>query len=140
MESLELKERTKSKEMEYKYSFTVFPDALNYSGTLFGGKLLSEMDVAASNTARKLLYNTPCNGLVTVHLSEVHFTSPGLLGDIIELNCLVTDLGNTSVTIEVEVLKEDQYGHGDSICKARFVFVALRDGKPYPHGKSMSLN
>lgn len=143
MERAEVMDKTSRKLNfgEFVHTFTVFPDMLNYSGTLFGGKLLSEMDVAASNAARKMLYNTPCNGLVTAHLGEVNFTSPGLLGDIVELKCLVTHLGNSSITIEVQVAKEDQYGHRDGICNAKFVFVALRDGKPYPHGQKMeSLN
>lgn len=39
------------------HTFTVFPENLNYGGTLFGGKVLAEMDIAAVNTARRVLYN-----------------------------------------------------------------------------------
>ncbi len=118
------------------YTFTVFPDDLNYAGSLFGGKLLSEMDLAASNCARRALYASACNGLVTVHVSEVNFLVPAKLGDIVELHTEVERLGNTSLTIKIEAIKENFFGERASICTASFVFVALLDGKPNPHGLS----
>lgn len=60
----------------HKFSFTVFPDALNYGGSLFGGKLLAEMDLAASNAARRLLYGTDFNGLartITPRILSISF-------------------------------------------------------------------
>jgi acyl-CoA hydrolase len=119
------------------YSFTVFPDALNYAGTLFGGKLLSEMDLAASNSVRKLLYGTECNGNVTAHLSEVNFISPAFLGDIVEIKTRIIGMGKTSIKVSVKVEKEDLSGEITEICSAQFVFVALKDKKPYPHFKSL---
>lgn len=121
-------------ETEFRHTFTVFPDSLNYSGSLFGGKLLAEMDLAASNAARKLLYGSRCDGLVTAHVSAVDFKKPGYLGDIIDICTKIESLGTTSIVTLVEVSKEDTYGNNASICSARFVFVALRNGKPYPHG------
>ncbi|MCB0762540.1 MAG: hypothetical protein KDC12_13520 [Flavobacteriales bacterium] len=123
-----------------RFSFTVFPDSLNYAGTLFGGKLLAEMDLAASNAARKLLYKTPCDGLVTVHLSEVNFKSPGMLGDIVEIACTVNELGRTSITVDTRVTKESREGVCGLICTARFVFVALQNGKPFAHNLAESLS
>lgn len=117
------------------FSFTVFPDDLNYAGTLFGGKLLAEMDLAAANTGRKMLYGTDCNGLVTAHLSEVDFIAPANLGDIIRLETEITELGRSSISIVVNVSKEDLRGEINQICKGRFVLVALKDGVASPHGK-----
>ncbi|UTW62634.1 acyl-CoA thioesterase [bacterium SCSIO 12741] len=118
---------------EYLSSFTVFPDHLNYSGSLFGGKLLAEMDLAASNAVRKALYETSCDGLVTAHLNQVDFKNPGRLGDIVELRSVLVKAGRTSLTVDVQVNKEDRHGTVTEICSARFVFVALRKGKPFPH-------
>lgn len=125
-------------EVDNIYTFTVFPDNLNYGGTLFGGKLLAEMDSAAANSGRRLMYDTACNGMVTAHLSEVDFLNPAHLGDIVELNTTIVSLGRTSITIKVVASSENLIGEKRLICKAQFVMVALRDGKPYPHGKVLA--
>lgn len=128
------------------HSFIVFPEDLNYAGTLFGGKVLAEMDLTAAKAARRILYNTSCNGAVTASLNKVDFKRPALLGDIIELTATITRLGRTSIDIYVHVLKENQLGEIETICEASFVFVSVKDGKPYPHqcllltDKSESLN
>ncbi|MCB9245182.1 MAG: acyl-CoA thioesterase [Flavobacteriales bacterium] len=118
---------------ERLYTFTVFPDALNYAGTLFGGRILAEMDLAASNTARRLLYDSPCDGIVTAHVSEVDFLQPAYLGDIVELRTKLTRIGRSSLTVQVSVHRESLNGGRHLICKASFVLVALRKGKPFPH-------
>lgn len=118
----------------HEYSFTVFPDMLNYGGTLFGGKLLAEMDLAASNTARRLLYGTQFNGLVTAHVSEVDFLMPAHLGDIVSLSTRVVRVGRTSLTIQVSALREDLTGEEKQVCQALFVMVAMCDGIPFGHG------
>lgn len=115
------------------HSFIVFPEDLNYAGTLFGGKVLAEMDLTAAKAARRILYHTSCNGAVTASLNKVDFKRPALLGDIIELTATITRLGRTSIDIYVHVSKENQCGEIETICDASFVFVSVKDGKPYPH-------
>ncbi len=115
------------------HSFIVFPEDLNYAGTLFGGKVLAEMDLTAAKAARRILYGTPCDGAVTASLHQVDFKSPALLGDIIELTATITKLGRTSIEIYVHVEKENQQGEVATICDATFVFVSIKDGKPFPH-------
>src|SRR5688572_17268075 len=115
------------------HTFTVFPEDLNYAGTLFGGKILAEMDLAAANTARKLLYQTNCDTAVTASISMVNFQKPSYLGDIIEMACNVTRLGRTSIDIHVHVIKESKRGKTETICEADFTFVSIKDGKPHPH-------
>ncbi len=95
------------------------------------------MDLAAANSARRLLYGTEFNGSVTAHLSEVDFIQPAHLGDFVELETRVTKLGNSSITLCVSVHSENLAGQTQPICKANFIMVALRDGKPYSHGKSL---
>jgi acyl-CoA hydrolase len=119
------------RELKVYHSFTVFPDGLNYFGTLFGGKVLAEMDIAAGKAVRRLLYNTGCDGAATVSVDKVDFKRPAYLGDIIELEAEIVSLGNTSVKIRVTVTKEDSTGEVNQICEACFTFVALKDKKPY---------
>lgn len=116
------------------YSFTVFPDALNYAGTLFGGKLLAEMDLAAANSARRMLYGTEMDGLVTAHVSEVDFITPAHLGDIVELRTEIVKCGTSSITLGVSAYRENLSGARHPICQAHFVMVAMKLGKPFAHG------
>jgi len=119
--------------MESLHTFTVFPDDLNYAGTLFGGKILAEMDIAAANTARRMLYHLDYDGVVTARLDGVDFIAPALLGDIIEMRSMVVKTGKTSMVIAVSVLKEDQKGKRALICEANFTFVVMKNGKPCLH-------
>lgn len=117
------------------HTFTVFPEDLNYTGSLFGGKLLSEMDVAAIKPVRRILYGTACDGAVTVSLDKVDFKNPAYLGDIIELHAGIVRMGRTSIDVAFHVSREDQTGEVATICEARFTFVSLKDNEPYPHGQ-----
>jgi acyl-CoA hydrolase len=120
-------------EFETKHSFLVFPEDINYAGTLFGGKVLAEMDVTALKAARRILYGTECNGAGTVSVNKVDFISPAHLGDIIELTACIRKLGRTSIEIYVHVAKENHSGEIAVICDATFVFVAVKNAKPHPH-------
>jgi acyl-CoA hydrolase len=120
------------------HTFTVFPENLNYGGTLFGGKVLAEMDIAAANTARRLLYDVDCDGVVTACLDRVDFIAPAGLGDIIEIKSRVARLGRTSIEIRTLVQKEDTRGKISKICEAKFTFVVMKDGMPFPHGQSFN--
>ncbi|MES2617367.1 MAG: hotdog domain-containing protein [Bacteroidota bacterium] len=123
-------------ELSAIHSFIVFPEDLNYAGTLFGGKVLAEMDLSAAKVTRRLLYGTDCDGAVTASLDKVDFRKPAHLGDIIEFKASIKQLGRTSIEIDVHVSKENQTGQIETICSASFVFVSLKDGKPYPHNCS----
>jgi acyl-CoA hydrolase len=116
-----------------KHSFMVFPEDMNYAGTLFGGKILAEMDKTALKASRRVLYGTYCDGAVTVSLDKVDSKKPAHLGDIIEIDAKIARLGRTSIEIFVHVSKEDHQGEIETICDATFVFVSMKNAKPYPH-------
>jgi acyl-CoA hydrolase len=130
--------QTNNIKKQHIFTFTVFPDYLNWSGTLFGGKLLAELDSAAANCARKILYGTSCNGLVTATLNKVDFKAPAHLGDIVEMHTAITAVGRSSITVTVVANKEQKDGTRLEICQASFVFVALKDGKPFPHNANIN--
>jgi acyl-CoA hydrolase len=121
-------------------SFMVFLEDMNYAGTLFGGKILAEMDKAAAKAARRLLYGTECDGCVTASISKIDFERPAHIGDFIELGAWITKLGKSSIEIDVFVVREDQQGNIEQICKGSFVFVSLKDGKPYAHNCQLGAN
>jgi acyl-CoA hydrolase len=120
------------------HTFTVFPDDLNYAGSLFGGKLLAEMDIAAIKAVRRMLYATKCDGAVTASVEKVDFKAAAKLGDIIELNAIINRLGTTSIDVLVSVKSENEQGEEKEICQAKFTFVSLRNGKPYSHRMFMN--
>jgi|SRR6185312_3133151 len=133
---LELTSETQKRELKNVsavHSFTVFPDDLNYKGSLFGGKILSEIDIAGLKPVRRMLYNTDCDNLVTARFDRVDFLKPAKLGDIVEMTATICKLGRTSITVWVHVTKEDEFGNIEKICDAQLVFVSLKDGKPHPH-------
>lgn len=133
---LELIAETQKRELKNVsaiHSFTVFPDDLNYKGSLFGGKILAEIDLAGLKPVRRMLYNTGCDAAVTASIDRVDFLKPAKLGDIVELTATIYKLGKTSISVFVHVTKEDEFGKIEKICDAHLVFVSLKDGKPHPH-------
>ena len=100
-------------------------------GNIFGGWIMSVMDAAAlMMTATKIANGT----VVTVFVSNMTFLEPVRVGDAICCYTDVSDIGETSITLAVEVWVLRQ-GQGDRIkvTNAEFKFVALNDnGYPRP--------
>ena len=126
-------------ETEYITDFTVFPEHINFVGSLFGGVLLGKMDIAAATLARKLLYSTDADGAVTASMDKVDFLLPGNVGDLITIKSVLKSLGRSSLLIQCKVYKEDMKGNTEKMCTAMFTFVAMKEGKSYPHGLSFAL-
>lgn len=81
----------------------VFPQDTNPIGTLYGGTALKWMDEVAFLTATRF---TRCQ-VVTVSMDRVDFKVPIPQGAIVELVGEVTKVGNTSVTVRVQILLEN---------------------------------
>lgn len=120
----------------YRKDFLVFPANTNNVGTLFGGHLMAQMDLSAAILCRKLLYGTDCDGCVTASMDGVNFKQPAEVGDLVEVHSQLKKLGKSSIEILTSALKEMTSGDRVEICKAKFVFVALKDKKPKAHGLS----
>ena len=100
----------------------VMNEHLNRRGKLFGGQMMSWMDIASAICASDIV-KMDC---VTVCVDRIEFLVPVELGDILTFNCKESTRGKTSITIEVEVLKGDK-----TVAKSNFKFVALdEEGKP----------
>lgn len=81
----------------------VMPNDTNVMGTLFGGKLMAWMDIAAAISAQKHS-NTP---VVTASIDNVSFKEPIKIGDTVIITAQVTRSFNTSMEVFVEVVKEE---------------------------------
>lgn len=95
---------------------------LNANGHIFGGWILSQMDLAGGGEAIRY-----CNGPVaTVAIEGLNFHEPVLTGDWLSVYVDIAKIGTTSITfhIEVTVLRR---GHDNEIkvTEGDFVFVSL---------------
>ena len=78
------------------------PQQVNLMGTVFGGAILSEIDLAAAIEAHKL-HQGP---VVTVAMDKVEFKRPIHIGDLVSFYTDVERVGTTSVTVRVNVWAE----------------------------------
>jgi acyl-CoA thioesterase YciA len=78
----------------------VQPQDLNVRGTLFGGRLLAWVDEEAAIFAG---VETRHNKVVTKSISAINFIAPAFQGDIIEIGVALKRVGNSSITLEVQV-------------------------------------
>ena len=118
------------------HSFTVFPQDLNYADTLFGGKVMAEMDIAGVKVVRRALYGTGADGAVTASVDRIDFKKPAFLGDLITMIAEIKTLGKSSIQVKISVSSESIMGDVEDICAANFTFVAMKGKKPFLHGLS----
>src|ERR1700679_1454833 len=86
----------------------MMPKDANPFGTIFGGVILANIDVAGSVAARReiLLRGGIDAGYVTVAVNKVEFKKPVLVGDTVRFVCHVKRIGRTSITMHVDVIAE----------------------------------
>jgi acyl-CoA hydrolase len=108
----------------------VFPNTTNNYDTLFGGTAMALMDEVAFITATRFSRKKT----VTVSSDKIDFKHPIPAGTIIELIGRVTDIGRTSVKIQVDVFVEHMYSEfRERAISGTFTFVAIGDDKqPIP--------
>jgi len=110
----------------------LLPKDTNALGTIFGGVILSNIDLASAVEARK----TAPLRFVTKAMREVEFHAPVFLGDIVSFYTETTRVGRTSITVKVLVEVERwSAGAGERIkvTEAEVVLVAVgKDGQPTP--------
>jgi len=80
----------------------MLPKDTNAMGTIFGGVILSNIDLASAVEARKAAPHR----YVTKAMREVEFHAPVLLGDIVSFYTETVRIGRTSITVRVEVEAE----------------------------------
>lgn len=108
----------------------LLPRDTNAHGTIFGGVILSHLDIAGAIEARK---NTR-HRVVTVAMREVEFHAPVFVGDVVSFYSRTERVGKTSITVKVDVEAERADGSGCAkVTEAAIVYVAIGgDDKPVP--------
>lgn len=99
------------------------PADTNAGGDIFGGWIMSQVDIAGSIAAYRLAKGR----VVTVAVDSLQFHQPVLVGDLISCYAKVIRVGRTSISVQVEVFAErDQGGIQHlKVTEAKLTYVAI---------------
>jgi len=111
----------------------MLPRDTNAHGTIFGGVILSYIDLAGGIECRR---QSP-KKFVTKAMHEVVFVAPVYLGDLVTFYTKTVRIGTTSITVDVEVEVERLGNTGTKelvrVTEAEVIYVAVGDdGHPVP--------
>ena len=106
------------------------PADANPSGDIFGGWVLSQMDIAGGITASQRARGR----VATVAVTAMTFHLPVYVGDVLCVYTEIEKVGRTSITVALEAWAlRGRLGGRARVTEGRFVFVALgEDGRPRP--------
>lgn len=104
------------------------PSDMNGNGDIFGGWVLSQMDVAGGDLAARVAHGR----VATVAITAMTFIEPIKVGDLVSIYGEVTKVGRTSITIALETVVQRRHDEADlRVTHGTFVFVAIdNEGKP----------
>jgi len=110
----------------------LLPKDTNALGTIFGGVILSHIDMASAVEARKVA----AHRYVTKAMHEVEFHAPVFVGDIVSFFTETLRVGRTSITVKITV-EAERWGAGRGervlVTEAEVILVAVDDqGQPIP--------
>ena len=100
------------------------PADTNQNGDIFGGWLLSQMDIGGGGFASK----TAKSRTVTVAIEAMNFRKPVFVGDLVSVHASLVRIGKTSVTVHLEawVLRRKEM-HSILVTDGNFTYVAIDD-------------
>ncbi len=107
------------------------PSDTNAAGDIFGGWLMSQVDVAGSIAAHRYVGHR----VVTVAVNEFLFLKPVLVGDLVSIYADILHVGNTSIRIGMQVMAESERGKHkpQQVARAELTYVSVdTHGKPIP--------
>ena len=104
------------------------PADMNGNGDIFGGWVLSQMDMAGGTLAARAAKGR----VATVAITAMTFVQPIKVGDLVSIYGSVTKIGRTSITIALETVVERRLDPTPiQVTHGTFVFVAIdEEGKP----------
>ncbi len=107
----------------------LLPRDTNGMGTIFGGVILSYLDLAGAVEARR----HRIANYVTVAMREVEFKAPVYVGDIVSFYTETRHIGNTSITVgvRVEAIRTSGNEGGDvvQVTEGELVYVAVDENR-----------
>jgi acyl-CoA thioesterase YciA len=103
------------------------PADTNAHGTIFGGWVMAQVDLAGSVAATERAMGK----VVTVSVNSFQFKEPVFVGDLVSFYAKVCKVGRTSITVDVEVFAQ-RHRFGSEVVKvteAQLTFVAIDDDR-----------
>ena len=102
----------------------------NSNGDIFGGWVLSQMDIAGAVPAIERAQGR----VATVAIDAMTFHAPIYVGDLVSLYAVIEKVGRTSITVKIEtVARRGMSGEHVRVTEGTFVYVAIDDqGNPRP--------
>ena len=107
------------------------PADANANGDIFGGWILAQLDLAGAVLPARIARGR----IATVAVNEVLFKQPVSVGDLLSFYAKVVRVGNTSITVHVEVYAERNPADPQvvRVTEAQVTYVAIdRQGRPRP--------
>jgi len=102
------------------------PSDANYSGDIFGGWIMSQVDIAGSIPAAQLAKGR----IVTIAVNSFLFKQPVMIGDLVSFYADVVRVGKTSITVDVEVFAQRRYLHEIvKVTEATLTYVAVDENR-----------
>ncbi|MEZ9133054.1 acyl-CoA thioesterase [Vibrio breoganii] len=107
------------------------PADTNANGDIFGGWIMSQLDLAGGILAKEISKGR----IATVSVSSITFKRPVSVGDIVCCHGECSRIGNSSMSIELQVWNKkvmgERTGERDLVCEATFHYVAIdENGRP----------
>ena len=102
---------------------TLLPRDTNSAGTIFGGVILSYIDMAGAIEAHR---HTRMSRFVTVAMREVIFHKPVFVGDLVSFYAETIKVGTTSITVRV-IVEVERLGKSERVrvTEAEVIYVAV---------------
>lgn len=98
------------------------PAFANPNGDIFGGWLLSQMDLAGAVLSQQIAQNR----VVTVALDKMAFVKPVFIGDVLKCYATVERVGNTSITVLVEAYRSSfSSKEEEKVTEGKFTYVSI---------------
>lgn len=105
------------------------PADTNPNGDIFGGWVLSQMDIAGGTAA----WQRAKGRTATVAIDSMTFHRPVKVGDVVSIYTRVLGVGRTSMRIFIEAWSRSREGEMSKVTSATFIYVAIGpDGRPRP--------
>ncbi len=103
------------------------PSDANYTGDIFGGWLMGQVDIAGSIPAVQLAKGR----VATIAVNSFVFKQPIFVGDIVSFYTNIVKVGTTSITVDVEVYAQRNPAKPEcvKVTEATLTYVAVNDDR-----------
>ena len=102
------------------------PQDANVVGTLFGGQMVSWMDISASKAVHRFLKKSSADAALTRAIDAIEFKETVEVGDWVNFEANILSVGNSSIVIKIDAYKESNKTDKTLACTTRFTFVSVK--------------